>query len=128
LTGRWVAASEETARAEGARSASRADGRETGGVDVTDLNADPLRQLAAWLDAARAAGEPMPEAMTIASATSDGVSSARLVVRLYSDASHQGDPQSRLRRSGCIWPVIGFLGSELFGTVRKLGVPGFPSL
>jgi pyridoxamine 5'-phosphate oxidase len=33
-----------------------------------------------WLDAARAAGQPMPEAMTIASATSDGVPSARLVV------------------------------------------------
>jgi pyridoxamine 5'-phosphate oxidase len=54
--------------------------RETGQVDVTDLNADPLRQLSAWLDAARAAGQPMPEAMTIASATSDAVPSARLVV------------------------------------------------
>ena len=49
-------------------------------MDVTDLDADPLRQLAAWLDAARAAGQPMPEAMTIATATSDGVPSARLVV------------------------------------------------
>jgi pyridoxamine 5'-phosphate oxidase len=49
-------------------------------MDVSDLDADPLRQLAAWLDAARAAGQPMPEAMTIASATSDGVPSARLVV------------------------------------------------
>ena len=54
--------------------------RETGQVDVIDLDADPLRQLAAWLDAARAAGQPMPEAMTIASATSDGIPSARLVV------------------------------------------------
>ena len=33
-----------------------------------------------WLDAAGAAGQPMPEAMTIASATSDGAPSARLVV------------------------------------------------
>jgi len=49
-------------------------------VDVSDLDADPLRQLSAWLDAARAAGQPMPEAMTIATATSDGVPSARLVV------------------------------------------------
>jgi pyridoxamine 5'-phosphate oxidase len=59
-----------------------ADGaaRETRRVDVTDLDADPLRQLSAWLDAARAAGQPMPDAMTIASATSDGVPSARLVV------------------------------------------------
>jgi pyridoxine/pyridoxamine 5'-phosphate oxidase len=37
-------------------------------VDVKDLDADPLRQLSMWLDAARAAGQPMPEAMTIASA------------------------------------------------------------
>ena len=49
-------------------------------MDVTDLDADPLRLLAAWLDAARAAGQPMPEAMTIASATNDAVPSARLVV------------------------------------------------
>jgi pyridoxamine 5'-phosphate oxidase len=49
-------------------------------VDVTDLDADPLRQLSAWLDAARAAGQPMPEAMTIATATPDAVPSARLVV------------------------------------------------
>jgi pyridoxamine 5'-phosphate oxidase len=49
-------------------------------VDVTDLDADPLRQLATWLHAARAAGQPMPEAMTIASATSDAIPSARLVV------------------------------------------------
>jgi pyridoxamine 5'-phosphate oxidase len=55
-------------------------GRETGRVDVTELDADPLRQLSVWLDAARAAGQPMPEAMTIAGATSDGVPSARLVV------------------------------------------------
>jgi pyridoxine/pyridoxamine 5'-phosphate oxidase len=28
-------------------------------VDAIDLDADPLRQLAMWLDAARAAGQPM---------------------------------------------------------------------
>ena len=49
-------------------------------MDATDLDANPLRQLAAWLDAARTAGQPMPDAMTIASATGDGVPSARLVV------------------------------------------------
>ena len=60
--------------------AARRPGCETGRVDVTDLDADPLRQLSVWLDAARAAGQPMPEAMTVASATRDGVPSARLVV------------------------------------------------
>ena len=49
-------------------------------MDVTDLDADPLRQIAAWLDAARAAGQPMPEAMTVATATSEAVPSARLVI------------------------------------------------
>jgi pyridoxine/pyridoxamine 5'-phosphate oxidase len=49
-------------------------------VDITDLDADPLCQLSAWLDAARVVGQPMPEAMTIVSATSDAVPSARLVI------------------------------------------------
>jgi pyridoxamine 5'-phosphate oxidase len=78
-SGRPVAASESAARPECPFSAPR-PGRETGRVDVTDLDGDPLRQLSLWLDAARAADQPMPEAMTIATATSDGVPSARLVV------------------------------------------------
>ena len=49
-------------------------------MDITDLDADPLRQLAAWLAAARQAGEPMPEAMTIATATADGTPAARIVI------------------------------------------------
>jgi len=79
--GRPLCRRKRTSRAPGgARSAGRARGRETGRVDVTDLDTDPLRQLSIWLNAARAAGQPMPEAMTIATATSDGVPSARLVV------------------------------------------------
>ena len=49
-------------------------------MDTTDLDADPLRQLSAWLDAARGVGEPMPEAMTIATATPDGTPAARIVI------------------------------------------------
>ena len=49
-------------------------------MDIIDLDADPLRQLAAWLDAARRAGEPMPEAMTIATATPYGIPAARVVI------------------------------------------------
>jgi pyridoxamine 5'-phosphate oxidase len=49
-------------------------------VDVSDLDGDPLRQLAAWLEDARSAGEPMPEAMTIATATADGMPAARVVI------------------------------------------------
>src|ERR1700733_4062801 len=69
----------ERVRSSGNPAAAQANGSETGRVDVTDLDADPLRQLSAWLDAARTAGQPMPDAMTIATATSDGVPSARLV-------------------------------------------------
>jgi pyridoxamine 5'-phosphate oxidase len=54
--------------------------RKIGRVDVTDLDADPLRQLSAWLDAARGASEPMPDAMTIATATTDGIPAARMVI------------------------------------------------
>ena len=70
----------ERVRSGGNPAAAQAKGSETGRVNVTDLDADPLRQLSAWLDAARTAGQPMPDAMTIATATSDGVPSARLVV------------------------------------------------
>ena len=70
----------ERVRSSGNPASPHAKDRETGRVDVTGLDADPLRQLSAWLDAARTAGQPMPDAMTIASATSDGVPSARLVV------------------------------------------------
>src|SRR5438128_11514535 len=44
------------------------------------MTADPLGQLAAWLDAARDAGQPMPEAMTLATATPHGAPSARMVI------------------------------------------------
>jgi pyridoxamine 5'-phosphate oxidase len=49
-------------------------------MDISDLDADPLRQLAAWLTQARQAGEPLAEAMTIATATPDGRPSARMVI------------------------------------------------
>ena len=68
----------EQARGGGGRSHIPSAQEDTGRVDVTDLDADPLRQLSLWLDEARAAGQPMAEA--IATATSEGVPSARLVV------------------------------------------------
>jgi pyridoxamine 5'-phosphate oxidase len=47
-------------------------------MDALDL--DPLRRLASWLDAARAAGAPMPEAMALATATPEGEPSVRMVI------------------------------------------------
>ena len=49
-------------------------------MDAPELDLDPLRLLASWLDAARAAGAPMPEAMALASATPEGQPSVRMVI------------------------------------------------
>ncbi len=49
-------------------------------MDASDLDRDPLRQLDEWLEAARAAGDPMPEAMCLATASSDHEPSARFVL------------------------------------------------
>jgi pyridoxamine 5'-phosphate oxidase len=57
-------------------------------LERTDLDVDPLRQLRAWLDEARAAGIELAEAMTLATASRDGVPSARMV--LLKDADERG--------------------------------------
>lgn len=49
-------------------------------VDVADLDLDPMRQLATWIDEARTSGEPMPEAMCLATSSAEGVPSARFVL------------------------------------------------
>jgi pyridoxamine 5'-phosphate oxidase len=45
-----------------------------------DLDPDPLVQFRAWFDAAREADLPLPEAMTLATASEDGSASARIVL------------------------------------------------
>ncbi|HKP18200.1 MAG TPA: pyridoxamine 5'-phosphate oxidase [Gaiellaceae bacterium] len=50
-----------------------------------DLDPDPLVQLNRWLDEARAAGIELAEAMTVATATSDGAPSARVVLLKSAD-------------------------------------------
>jgi pyridoxamine 5'-phosphate oxidase len=57
-------------------------------LDERDLDADPVAQLRAWLDEARAAGVELPEAMTLATAARDGAPSARIV--LLKDAGRRG--------------------------------------
>jgi pyridoxamine 5'-phosphate oxidase len=49
-------------------------------AEELDLDPDPLRQFGAWYDEALAAGLPLPEAMTLATATKDGRPSARTVL------------------------------------------------
>lgn len=53
-----------------------------------DLDPDPLTQFLHWLEDAHSAGEGLPEAMTLATATAGGVPSARMV--LLKDADERG--------------------------------------
>jgi pyridoxamine 5'-phosphate oxidase len=45
-----------------------------------DVDPDPVRQVEAWLEEARAAGVPLPEAMTLATADAAGKPSARMLL------------------------------------------------
>ncbi len=58
------------------------------GLDEAAADVDPLKQFHRWFDDARSAGLPLPEAMTLATATRDGRPSARLV--LLKQADEQG--------------------------------------
>jgi pyridoxamine 5'-phosphate oxidase len=49
-------------------------------METADLLPDPMAQFRRWLDEARAAGVPLPEAMTLATAGADGLPSARMVL------------------------------------------------
>ncbi|MGH9089087.1 MAG: pyridoxamine 5'-phosphate oxidase [Acidimicrobiales bacterium] len=49
-------------------------------MEISEVTDDPLRQLAAWLDEARAAGAPLPESMCVATASPAAVPSARMVL------------------------------------------------
>jgi pyridoxamine 5'-phosphate oxidase len=50
------------------------------GLDEKTINRDPIAQFQAWFDDAIAANLPLPEAMTLATATPDGKPSARMVL------------------------------------------------
>jgi pyridoxamine 5'-phosphate oxidase len=51
------------------------------------VDPDPINQFNRWFDDAKAAGIPMPEAMTMANATSDGRPSARMLLLKQADAA-----------------------------------------
>ncbi len=53
---------------------------EVAGLHEHDLDPDPFRQFAAWLDAAVEAGQLEPFAMAVATATRGGLPSARMVL------------------------------------------------
>ena len=49
-------------------------------VEQGSIDPDPMTQLSVWLEVARGAGEPMPEAMAVATATTEGRPSSRMVL------------------------------------------------
>ncbi len=57
-------------------------------VEEFSVDADPMNQLSSWLEIARGAGEPMPEAMAVATATTEGRPSSRMV--LLRGIDHRG--------------------------------------
>jgi pyridoxamine 5'-phosphate oxidase len=57
-------------------------------MDEASVDPEPMTQLSRWLDAARGAGQTMPEGMAVATATADGLPSARMV--LLRGLDHRG--------------------------------------
>jgi pyridoxamine 5'-phosphate oxidase len=49
-------------------------------MDEASVDPEPMTQLSRWFEAARGAGETMPEAMAVATATTDGFPSVRMVL------------------------------------------------
>jgi pyridoxamine 5'-phosphate oxidase len=49
-------------------------------LNEREVDPDPIRQFRRWFDEAKATGLPLPEAMTLATASADGKPSARLVL------------------------------------------------
>lgn len=68
------------------RSLSRVTADDPRFPGLPETPADPLRQLAAWIDEARAAGTPEPTAMTLSTVSADGWPSARMVLARGIDA------------------------------------------
>lgn len=58
------------------------------GLDEKSINPDPIKQFQLWFEDAIAAKLPLPEAMTLATATPDGRPSARMV--LLKQVDHEG--------------------------------------
>jgi len=58
------------------------------GLDETMIDPDPIKQFQLWFNDAIAAKLPMPDAMTLATATPDGKPSARMV--LLKQVDHDG--------------------------------------
>jgi pyridoxamine 5'-phosphate oxidase len=69
-------------------------------ADPATLHPDPLQQLRAWIAEAVEAGEPMPEAMALATAGADGAPSVRMVLLRGLEPEGLGFYTNRSSRKG----------------------------
>ena len=88
-------------------------------MDEATLDPDPVRQVTAWLEEARAAGIRFPETMTLATASTDGAPSARMVLLKGADErgfvfftnreSRKGRELARNARAALVlyWQLLG---------------------
>lgn len=100
-------------------------------IDATTLDRDPIRQLAAWLDDAERAGEPMPNAFALATADDTGAPSVRFVLLRGIDAdglrwfTYRGSRKGRdvainpWAAAAFWWPSLG-RQARVSGSVRLL--------
>ncbi len=105
---------------------------EQAGLDERDVCADPITEVARWLAAAVNGGVPEPTAMTLATVTSDGAPSARVVLlkdlaprgfTFYTSySSHKGRQLDGSQRAAlCLyWPALE-RQIRIEGTVSHLG-------
>ena len=90
-----------------------------GGLRESDLDPDPIVQFKRWFAEAGDSGTPLPEAVTLATATPDGVPSARMVLCKGVDArgfafftnygSDKGKELASNPRAALVfyWPALG---------------------
>jgi len=103
----------------------------SGSLSEKDTDADPIKQFAKWFDEALKADQPEPTAMTLATATSDGRPSARIVLMKGFDQSGFSFYTNYLSRKGKeiaknpLGSLLFFWGSlerqvRIEGTIEKL--------
>jgi len=97
-----------------------------GGLDESRVSADPFDQFAIWFAEARTVAPWEPNAMTLVTATPDGVLSARIV--LLKEVDERGAssiPTTRARRdaswSAILAPLLSFIGSSSSAKRGSLG-------
>jgi pyridoxamine 5'-phosphate oxidase len=100
-------------------------------MEPTELASDPMAQLSAWIEAARDEGADVPEAFSLATASSDGAPSVRLLLARAIDADglvFYTDRRSRKGRdlaanprgaAAFHWPRLG-RQARLAGTVQEV--------